>query len=96
MTRLNVSELYQYLNVESILEQMVDRHIILPINKEHTVMYTHKYAQNSVATSALFPMVNPPTFLLSLCDVLEATGNSLQLSLATKLRSGLLLMRFLV
>ena len=90
VTRLNISELYQHLNAESILQQMVDRQLILPANREDTIAYTHKYAQNSVAIKALFSTVtNPPMFLLSLCDVLETTGNSHQLKLATKLRLGM-------
>ena len=89
VTRLNISELYQYLNAESILQQMVDRQLILPAKMTDAVAYTHKYAQNSVAIEALFPTTNPATFLLCLCDVLEATGNSQQLNLATKLRSGI-------
>ena len=86
VARLNISELYQYLSAESILQQMVDRQLILPEKKEDAVLYSHKYAQNSVAVGALF---STATFLLSLCDVLEATGNSQQLKLATKLRSGM-------
>ena len=90
VARLNISELYQYLNAESILQQMVDRQLILPANMTDAVAYTHKYAQNSVAMKALFiTTTNPPTFLLNLCDVLEATRNSQQLNLATKLRSGM-------
>ena len=89
VTRLNISELYQYLSAESILQQMVDRQLILPANKEDALAYTHKYAKNSIATKALFLMDNPPTFLLNLCDVLKSTGSSQQLNLATKLRSGI-------
>ena len=90
VARLNISELYQYLNAESILQQMVDRQLVRPAKKEDAVVYSHKYAQNSVAMEALFlTTTNPPTFLLSLCDVLEATGNSQQLKLAIKLRSGM-------
>ena len=90
MTRLNISELYQHLRAESILQQMVDRQLILPTNKENTVAYSHKYAQNCVATSALFTTLSsPPTFLPSLCDVLEAAGNSQQHNLAAILRSGI-------
>ena len=90
VTRLNISELYQHLNAESILQLMVDRRLILPAKKEDAVVYSHKYAQNSVAIEALFSTpTNPAKFLLSLCDVLEATGNSQQLTLATKLRSGM-------
>ena len=88
VTRLNISELYQYLNAESILQQMVDRQLILPAMMTDAVAYTHKYAQNSIATNALFFMHNTPNFILSLCDVLEGTGNSQQLTLATELRSG--------
>ena len=90
VTRLNITELYQHLNAESILQQMVDRQLILPEKMTDAVAYTHKYAQNSVAISALFTTrSSPPMFLMHLCDVLEATGNSQQLKLATKLRSGM-------
>ena len=87
--RLNMSELYQHLNAESILQQMVDRQLILPAKKEDAEIYNHKYAQNLVATGVLFEKESPPTFLLSLCDVLEATGISRQMKLALKLRSGM-------
>ena len=90
VARLNISELYQYLNAESVLQQMVDRQLILPEKMTNAVAYTHNYAQNSVAISALFSTLSsPPMFLMHLCDVLEATGNSQQLNLATKLRSGM-------
>ena len=90
VARLNISELYQYLNAESILQQMVDRQLILPETMTDAVAYTHKYAKNSVAILALFTTLSsPPTFLMHLCDVLEVTGNSQQLKLATKLRSGM-------
>ena len=87
--RLNISELYQHLSAESILQQLLGRQLIPSAKKEDVVAYTHKYAQNCVAISACFPIASPPTFLLSLCDVLVATGNSQQLNLATKLRSGM-------
>ena len=85
VTRLNISELYQHLNAESLLQQMVDRQLISTAKKKDVAMYTHKYAQNSVATSALFSKDNPPTFFLTLCDVLEAH----KIKLAINLRSGM-------
>ena len=87
--RLNMSELYQHLNAESILQQMVDRQLILPAKKEDAETYNHKYAQNLVAVAGLLTIESPPTFLLGLCDVLEATGLSCQMKLALKLRSGM-------
>ena len=86
--RINTSELYQHLNAKSILQQMVDRQLILPAKKEDAETYSHKYAQNLVAMGALFTMESPPTFLLSLCDILDATDLSCQQKLALKLRSG--------
>ena len=88
--RLNTSELYQHLNAKSILQQMVDRQLILPAKKEDAETYSHKYAQNLVAAAEiLLTMESPATFLLGLCDVLEATGLSHQMKLALKLRSGM-------
>ena len=92
MIRLNISELYQHLRAGSILQQMVDRQLMSPKNEENVVAYSHKYAQNCVATSALCSTLSsPPMFLLSLCNVLEATGNSQQQALAAILRSGILI-----
>ena len=88
MARLNLSELFQHLNAASILQQMVDRQLITPAKKVEVEAYSHKYAQNIVAAVGLFNMESPPTFLLGLCDVLEATGTSQQRNLAMKLRSG--------
>ena len=87
--RLNMSELYQHLNAKSILQQMVDRHLILPAKKGDVEAYSHNYAQNLLATRALFERKGPSTFLLSLCQVLEATGLSCQKKLASKLKSGM-------
>ena len=89
MTRLNFSELYQHLNAASLLEQMVERHLILPKIKGDAENYSNNYAKNILATVGLFPTRNsPPTFLLDLCETLEGTGTCQQRSLAAKLRSG--------
>ena len=86
--RLNMSELYQHLNVKSILQQMVDRQLILPAKKGDVEAYSHNYAQNLVATRAILERKGPLAFLSSLCHVLEATDLSCQKKLALKLRSG--------
>ena len=90
--RINTSELYQHLNAKSILQQMVDRQLFLPENKEDVETNSHKYAQNLIAMGALFSMECPPTFLLSLCDILRVTDLSCQQKLALKLRSGIWLL----
>ena len=90
MTRLNFSELYQHLNAASILQQMVDIQVILPAKKVDAEAYSHKFAQNTVVIGSIFSTTSKPsTFLLDLCDVLEATGTSEQRCLAAKLRSGI-------
>ena len=87
--RLNLSEVYQYLNAESILHDMVERKLITPQQKEGAESYRIKFAKNISACIALFiTMESPPTFLLSMCDILEARQCSEQRKLAVKLRSG--------
>ena len=89
VTRLNFSELYQHLNAASLLEQMVERQLILPKFKEDAEKYSNNYAKNVVATDGFFSTTNnPATFLLDLCEVLEVKGTCQQRSLAVKLRSG--------
>ena len=87
--RLNLSEMIQYLNAQSILNEMVDRKLIGPQKKGEAEAYSSKYAQNISAGMAMFNMESPPTFLFSLCDVLEGTDCPDQIKLAVKLRSGL-------
>ena len=87
--RLNLSELYQYLNAASILQQMVDGKLIQPQKKNDAESYSSKYPQNHVATMALFNMESPSTFLFHLCDILDPVGVSQQRELALKLRAGL-------
>ena len=89
VTRLNFSELYQHLNAASILQQMVDRQVILLAKKVDAEAYSHKFAQNTVAIEGMLSINIPSTFLLGLCDILEATDTSKQRSLAAKLRSGI-------
>ena len=87
--RLNLSEVYQYLNAESILHEMVEEKLITPQQKEGAESYRIKFAKNISAGIALFiTMESPPTFLLSMCDILEARQCSEQRKLAVKLRSG--------
>ena len=90
--RLNLSELYQHLNAESILQQMVDCQLIQPGKMKDVKAYDSKYAQNLSAATALFSTVKiSPTFLLHLCDILDDGGTSQQRNLTQKLRSGLYL-----
>ena len=87
--RLNLSEVFQYLNAQSILNEMVEMKLIKPQKKREVECYTSKYAQNISASIAMFNMESPPTFLLSLCDILEGTDCPDQMKLAVKLRSGM-------
>ena len=87
--RLNLSEVYQYLNAESILHEMVERKIITSQQKETVVACNSKYAQNASAWDVLFEGKAPPTFLLDLCSILEATQCPDQRKLAIKFRLGI-------
>ena len=88
--RLNLSEVYQSLNAQSILSEMVERKLIQPQKRGEAEGYSSKYAQNISAGVALFfTMEIPPTFALDLCNILEATDCPKQRKLAVKLRSGL-------
>ena len=88
--RLNLSEVFQYLSAQPILNEMVDKKLIGPQKKGEVECYTSKYAQNISAGMAMFStMESPPTFLLSLCDILEGTDCPDQMKLAVKLRSGM-------
>ena len=86
--RLNLSEVYQYLNAESILHEMVERKLITPQQKENAESCNSKYAQNISAGAALFEMNSPPTVMLDLYNILEATQCPNHRKLAVKLRSG--------
>lgn len=88
VTRLNFSELYQHLNAVSLLEQMVERQLILPSIKEDAEKYSDNYAKNVLVTIGFFSTNSPPTFLLDLCEILEVKDTCQQRSLAAKLRSG--------
>ena len=88
--RLNLSEVFQYLNVQSILNEMIEKKLTKPQKKGEVEAYSSKYAQNISAGIAMFSTMEiPPTFLLSLCDILEGTDCPDQMKLAVKLRSGL-------
>ena len=87
--RLNLSEVFQYLNAQSIMNEMVEKKLIKPQKKGEVEAYSSKYAQNISAGIAMFNMESPPTFLLSLCDILEGTDCPDQMKLAVKLRSGM-------
>ena len=86
--RLNFSEVYQYLNAESILHEMVGRKLITSQQKEYAESCNSKYAQNISAAVALLDGRVPPTVLYDMCDILEATDSPEQSKLAMKLRSG--------
>ena len=88
MLRLNLSEVYQYLNAESILHEMVESKLITPQQKETVVACNSKYAQNASAWDVLFEGKAPPTFLLDLCSILEATQYPDHRKLALKLKAG--------
>ena len=92
--RLNLSEMFQYLSAQPILNKMVDKNLITPQKKEEVEAYSSKYAQNISASIAMLSTIlstspSPPTFLLSLCDILEGTDCPDQMKLAVKLRSGM-------
>ena len=87
--RLNLSEVFQYLNAQPILNEMVEKKLITPQKKGQVECYTSKYAQNISAGKAMFSTMENPTFLLSLCDILEGTDCPDQMKLAVKLRSGM-------
>ena len=88
--RLYFSEMFQYLNAQSILNEIVDKKLIGPQNKGEVECYTSKYAKNISAGMAMFStMESSPTFLLSLCDILEGTDCPDQMKLALMLRSGM-------
>ena len=89
--RLNLSEVFQHLNAQPILDEMVDKKLIKPQKKGEVESYSSKYAQNISASIAMFfTLESPPTFLLSLCDILEGTDCPHQMKLAVNLRSGML------
>ena len=86
VVRLNFSELYQHLNVASLLEQLVDEGLITPAKRKEVDAYSGKvYAQNTAAVRAIFSSSPPPTFFLQLCDILEASTQHSRF--ATKLQS---------
>ena len=87
--RLNLSEVYQYLNAESILHKMVERKLISSQQKEIAEACNSKYTQNISAGVALLNTNSPPTFLLDLCNILEATQSPDHRMLAMNFRSGM-------
>ena len=88
VTRLNFSELYQHLNAAAVLQQLVDRQLLSPAQKTDAESYHQIYVQNHVSIVSLFTADNPPSFLLLLCDILEASSTAEHSTLAAKLRSG--------
>ena len=87
--RLSLSEVYQNLNAQSILQEMVEGKLIQPQDKRAAEAYSSEYAQNISAGVALFNMQGPSTFLLALCSILESRDCPKQRKLAMTLRSGM-------
>ena len=87
--RLSLSEVYQNLNAQSILQEMVEGKLIQPQNKGAAEAYSSKYAQNIPAWAALFNVQSPSTFLFALCSILESRDSPKQMKLAMTLRSGM-------
>ncbi|CAI8025277.1 Ankyrin repeat domain-containing protein 50 [Geodia barretti] len=85
--RLNLSEIYQYLNAKSILHEMVERKLITSQQKGNAEAYSSAYAQNISAGVALFETGSSPTVALDLCTILEATDFQGGKKLAMKLTS---------
>ena len=87
--RLSLSEVYQNLNAQSILQEMVEGKLIQPQNKRDAEAYSSEYAQNISAWVALFHGQGPATFLFALCSILESRDSPKQRKLAMTLRSGM-------
>ena len=87
--RLSLSEVYQNLNAQSILQEMVEGKLIQPQNKRDAEAYSSEYAQNISAWVALFNMQSPATFLFALCSILESRDSPKQRNLAIMLRSSM-------
>ena len=87
--RLSLSEVYQNLNAQSILQEMVEGKLILPQNKGAAEAYSSEYAQNISAGVALFNVQSPSTVLFALCSILESRDSPKQRKLAMTLRSGM-------
>ena len=87
--RLSLSEVYQNLNAQSILQEMVEGKLIQPQNKGAAEAYSSEYAQNISAGVALYNMQSPSTVLFALCSILESRGSPKQRNLAIMLRSSM-------
>ena len=90
VVQLNLSELYQFLNVKTIIHQMAEKGLVIHENVEDIEINTSQYAQNLSAAVALVELQTErsPHFLFSLCQILETTGCPKQKQLAEKLKSG--------
>ena len=85
--RVNLSEIYQYLHAESILDEMVKRRLIQSYTD--IISYQSNYAKNIAAGLAILSTARKhPLYLLSLCYILKSRGCPQQRYLALKLRSG--------
>jgi ankyrin repeat protein/serine/threonine protein kinase len=91
VVQLNLSELYQFLNVKTIIHQMAERGLDIHENVEDIEIHTSQYAQNLSAVVALVELQTERSlhFLFSLCQILETTGCPKQKQLAEKLKSDL-------
>ena len=83
--RLSLSEVYQNLNAQSILQEMVEgnssSHSIREMLRP-TALDMHRIFQ-------LFNVRSPSTFLFALCSILESRDSPKQRKLAMTLRSGM-------
>ena len=86
--RLNLSNIYQFLNVQLILNEMVAKTLIQPQRKGDVEAYSSKYAQNISAGIALFERESTQ-HVLDLCGILQATDSSEQRQLAVMLATGI-------
>ena len=87
--RLNLSEMYQYLDAKLILNAMVGKRLIQSQKEGEVEGYSSQYAQNIIAGIALFEMYSPSTNVLDLCHILRARDSPEQKRLAALLRSGI-------
>ena len=87
--RLSLTEVYQNLNAQSILQEMVEGKLIQPQHKGAAEAYSSEYAQNISAGVTLFNMRSPATFLFALCSILKSRDSPKQRKLAMTLRSGI-------
>lgn len=86
---LNLSTIYQSLNAESILDELVDKRLIQPVIRDDVRAYGSTYIRNLSTGLALVKRDSPPNALLDLCSMLEAGNDAKQRKLAMTLKAGL-------